>query len=225
MQLKAVARLVVDVAKLNTQNMLTSIKTYCDSLVKNFDLIPLGRKIILEKITQYIAKKNILNQPVNLVYICTHNSRRSHFGQVWAQLASRYYAIGDVYTFSGGTEATAFNTHAIHTLERIGFAVKTVSQGQNPVYHIAYDKQDAPILGFSKVYDDPVNPYKDFAAIMTCSDTEENCPFIPGVELRVGTTYDDPKKFDNTPLQDAMYDERCRQIALETFYVFSKVKA
>ena len=74
------------------------------------------------------------------------------------------------------------------------------------------------------MYDDPKNPQKEFAAIMTCSDAEENCPFIPGVELRIGTTYDDPKAFDNTPLQDTKYDERCKQIALETLYVFSKVK-
>jgi len=47
--------------------------------------------------------------------------------------------------------------------------------------------------------------------------------FPKGVELRIGTTYDDPKVFDDTPLQDAKYDERCRQIAIETFYVFSKL--
>jgi arsenate reductase len=59
---------------------------------------------------------------------------------------------------------------------------------------------------------------------MTCSDAEENCPFIPGVELRIGTTYEDPKAYDNTLQQDTQYDTRCRQIALETLYVFSLVQ-
>ena len=86
-----------------------------------------------------------------------------------------------------------------------------------------YAENTKPIECFSKVYNADVNPQKEFAAIMTCSDAEENCPFIPGVELRIGTTYDDPKAFDNTELQDAKYDERCKQIALETLYVFSKI--
>src|SRR6185312_3637888 len=150
-------------------------------------------------------------------------SRRSHFGQIWAKVASEYYQTKNVNTFSGGTEATAFNLNAINALKRVGFDIKPINIDKNLTYHISYDEKQAPIECFSKVYDDPKNPQKEFAAIMTCSDAEENCPFIPGVELRIGTTYDDPKAFDNTPLQDAKYDERCRQIALETLYVFSKL--
>ncbi len=203
--------------------MFESIKGYCDSLVKEFDKIPTERKKVLEKITQYIAKKNLLSKPINLVYICTHNSRRSHFGQVWAKVASEYYQIKNIHTFSGGTEATAFNVNAINALKRVGFVVVSETPENNPVYQISFDKSGKPIECFSKVYDDPKNPQKEFVAIMTCSDAEENCPFIPGVELRIGTTYDDPKAFDNTPMQNAKYDERCRQIALETLYVFSKL--
>jgi arsenate reductase len=204
--------------------MFQSVKTYCDSLVKDFDKISSERKEILEKITQYIAKKSILNKPVNLVYICTHNSRRSHFGQIWAKVASDYFTIENINTYSGGTEATAFNINAINALKRVGFDIKAMDAEKNPTYHVLYDDKKTPVVCFSKVYDHPNNPQKEFAAIMTCSDAEENCPFIPGVELRIGTTYDDPKAFDNTPLQDTKYDERCRQIALETLYVFSKVK-
>ena len=204
--------------------MFQSIKTYCEDLIKDFDKIPSERKGVLEKITQYIAKKALLNKPINLVYICTHNSRRSHFGQIWAKVASEYYQIKNVNTFSGGTEATAFNINAINALKRVGFDVKPINIDKNSIYHISYDEKQAPIECFSKVYDDPKNPSKEFVAIMTCSDAEENCPFIPGVELRIGTTYDDPKAFDNTLMQDAKYDERCKQIALETMYAFSKLR-
>jgi len=203
--------------------MTASIKAYCDSLTKDFSKIPTQRKEILEKISQYIAKKNTLNKPISLVYICTHNSRRSHFGQVWAHVASKYYDVSNVNTYSGGTEATAFNINAINALKRVGFDVKPINIEKNSTFHVSFDEKESPIVCFSKVYDDPKNPQSEFAAIMTCSDAEENCPFIPGVELRIGTTYDDPKEFDNTPLQDAKYDERCKQIALETFYVFSKL--
>lgn len=204
--------------------MYPNIKTYMDGLTKEFKSIPQNRKEILEKITQYIAKKRVMGSPINLVYICTHNSRRSHFGQVWAHVAASYYDIKNVTTYSGGTEATAFNINAINSLKRIGFNIKPINIEKNTIYHVFHDDNETPSVCFSKTYDDSKNPQKDFAAIMTCSDAEENCPFIPGVELRIGTTYDDPKAFDNTPEQDAKYDERCRQIALETLYIFSLIK-
>lgn len=203
--------------------MYKNIKTYVEGLTKEFDSIPEKRKEILEKITHYIAKKRAMGSPINLVYICTHNSRRSHFGQVWAHVAASYYGIKNVNTYSGGTEATAFNINAINSLKRVGFNVKSVNIEKNTTYQVFHDDNETPSVCFSKTYDDVKNPQKDFAAIMTCSDAEENCPFIPGVELRIGTTYDDPKAFDNTPQQDAKYDERCKQIALETLYVFSKL--
>ena len=203
--------------------MITSIKNYCDDLEKNFSSINPERKILLEKISEYIIKKKQENKSIQLVYVCTHNSRRSHFGQIWAQVAANYYNIKNVKTFSGGTEATAFNINAINAIKRVGFNVEKTTDSSNPIYYLYYDETEKPIECFSKVYNDDVNPKNEFAAIMTCSDAEENCPFIPGVELRIGTTYDDPKAFDNTPLQDAKYDGRCKQIALETFYVFSKI--
>jgi arsenate reductase (thioredoxin) len=203
--------------------MIPSIKAYCSSLTNDFSKIPSQRKAILEKITQYIAKKQLINSPIHLVYICTHNSRRSHFGQIWAHIASKYYGIANVNTYSGGTEATAFNVNAINALKRIGFTIKAINSEKNAIFHVSFDELESPIICFSKVYDDVKNPQSEFAAIITCNDAEENCPFIPSVELRIGTTYDDPKAFDNTPLQDVEYDKRCKQIALETFYVFSKL--
>ena len=204
--------------------MLQPIKHYCDKLIAEFDVIPKERQALLEKISNYISSKKESHQAIQLVYICTHNSRRSHFGQIWAQVAANYFNVKNVTTFSGGTEATAFNSNAINAIKRVGFDVKPLDETTNKRYHVVYDETENPIICFSKVYDDAQNPQTNFAAIMTCSDAEENCPFIPGVELRIGTTYDDPKAFDNTPLQDAKYDERCKQIALEILYVFSKVK-
>ncbi|MBK6523339.1 MAG: protein-tyrosine-phosphatase [Sphingobacteriaceae bacterium] len=184
---------------------------YCRDLSSSFETIDQNRKILLEKISDYISKILKSRKEVNLVYICTHNSRRSHFGQIWAKVANVYYNIPHVNTFSGGTEATAFNGNAIKALERVGFDIKANNNEKNPSYHVMYDESLPPILCFSKTYDDANNPKKEFAAIMTCSDAEENCPFIPGVDLRIGTTYDDPKAFDNTSsLQDSKYDERCK---------------
>lgn len=207
----------------STIRMNANINNYLDELVKQFDTISPERKAILERISTYIRTKQEENQPAQLVYICTHNSRRSHLGQIWAKVASDYYAIKNVNTYSGGTEVTAFNINAISALQRVGFSVQRITTSANPIYHVYHNDGHDPSVCFSKVYNDPQNPGAGFAAIMTCSDADENCPFISGVELRVSTTYDDPKAFDNTALQDEKYDERCWQIALETLYVFSKV--
>lgn len=204
--------------------MIASIKTYCDKLVGSFNEIPNDRKQLLDKLSHYIEEKKRSDKSISLIYVCTHNSRRSHFGQIWAKVAAHYFNVMNINTFSGGTEATAFNINAINALRRIGFNIQPVSIEKNPVYLVIFDEKEPMIRCYSKTFDDSNNPKKDFAAIMTCSDAEENCPFIPGVELRLGTTYDDPKAFDGTPLQEMKYDERCRQIALETLYVFSKVK-
>lgn len=200
--------------------MNVAIYGYLKRLTEEFDEITAERKALLQQISAYIRTKRDTKLPVNLVYICTHNSRRSHFGQIWAKVAADFYQVKDVHTFSGGTEATAFNPSAINALKRAGFRIVKTTDSENPVYHV-YHNEDNPSTCFSKVYTHPDNPSSDFAAIMTCSEAEENCPFIPGAELRIGTTYDDPKAFDGTPFQGAKYDERCRQIALETLYVFS----
>ncbi|MBK9285814.1 MAG: protein-tyrosine-phosphatase [Sphingobacteriaceae bacterium] len=204
--------------------MYNTINAYCDRLCTEFDQIPEKRKELLLQLSHYITNKIQKQLNVNLVYICTHNSRRSHFGQIWAQLAASYFQLKHIHAFSGGTEETAFNVNAINALKRIGFHIKTIGEEKNPVYHLLFSEINKPIICFSKKYDHEVNPKNEFAAIMTCSDAEQNCPFIPGAELRIGTTYDDPKAFDNTPLQGEKYDERCKQIALETFFVFDQVK-
>lgn len=198
------------------------IKKYCETLIEEFHNIPAQRKQILEKISEYGAGRLKNNKPLQLIYICTHNSRRSHFGQVWASVAGAYYKK-QIAAYSGGTEATAFNMNAINALNRVGFKITKSGDGSNPTYQLKFGDDEKAIECFSKVYDNPVNPHSEFGAIMTCSDAEENCPFIPGVDFRIATTYDDPKASDNTPMQDRTYDERCRQIAREVFYVFSKL--
>lgn len=202
--------------------MFHSIQKRCDALIKNFAEIPAERKILLEKISSYIKGKTANKETANLVYVCTHNSRRSHLGQVWAAVAAAYYNVSQIKTFSGGTEATAFHPNAMKALAAAGFEIKKTSEGKNPVYEV-YFAEDQFATCFSKVYTDAANPVQNFAAIMTCSDAEDNCPFIPGCELRIGTTYNDPKAFDNTVLQDEKYTERSNQIAMECLYVFSKI--
>ncbi len=203
--------------------LFDEISRYCQARIQEFDGISQERKDVLKKIAGYVQMKLERNEEVQLVFICTHNSRRSHFGQIWAQVAAEYFSLSKVKTYSGGTEATAFHPNAIAALKRIGFQISGDSTVQNPEYSVAFGEGLSTVC-FSKTYDHKANPQTAFAAVMTCSDAEENCPFIPGVELRIGTTYDDPKSADGTNQEAETYDSRCVQIAREMLYAFSHVK-
>ena len=196
-----------------------------ENVIKNFkpENIKPQRKETLQPLIDYIQNKVLNLQEIRLNLICTHNSRRSHLAQVYAQTAAFYYNIGNVFCYSGGTEATAMFPVVAKTLEKQGFKIKTISEGSNPVYTIKYDANEHPIIGFSKTYDDDFNPQNNFIAILTCSQADGGCPFIAGAEKRVPITFEDPKAFDNTPQQAEKYEERSMQIATEMFYVFSQI--
>lgn len=181
------------------------------------------RKALLQPLVDFIQQKVNNQQPIDINFICTHNSRRSHLSQIWAQTAAAHYKIQNVNCYSGGTEATALFPKVAKTLANSGFEILTLSEGNNPVYAIKHDENAAPIIGFSKKYEDAFNPVSGFAAIMTCSQADGGCPFIAGAEKRIPITFEDPKAFDNTPQQDEKYEERSLQIASEMFYVFSKI--
>jgi arsenate reductase len=190
----------------------------------NFESISAERKIVLQPLVDFIQGKASNNQEIRLNLICTHNSRRSHLSQVWAQTAAAYYGIKNVFSYSGGTEATAMFSMAGKTLIKQGFKIRTIAEGNNPVYAIKYSETEHPIIGFSKTFDDDFNPQTGFAAILTCSSADQGCPFIAGAEVRIPITFEDPKAFDNTPQQAEKYEERSLQIATEMFYVFSLIK-
>ncbi|HSN49429.1 MAG TPA: hypothetical protein VLR29_11770 [Flavobacterium sp.] len=191
----------------------------------NFENISAERKIILQNLVDFILGKASDGQEIRLNLICTHNSRRSHLSQVWAQTAAAHYNIKNVFCYSGGTEATAMFPMAAKTLTKQGFQIKTIAEGNNPVYAIKYSENAHPVIGFSKTFDDDFNPQSEFAAIMTCSSADQGCPFIAGAEKRIPITFEDPKAFDNTPQQAQKYEERSLQIATEMFYVFSQIKS
>ena len=185
--------------------------------------IPEQRKRVLQPLIDYIQSKVNQGLVANLNFICTHNSRRSQFSQIWAQTAADYFNI-PVHSYSGGVEVTAFNERAVLSLERSGFKITKEGSG-NPRYFVNHSENGIPIIAFSKLFDDPTNQGKPFASVMTCSDADENCPFIPGTEERLPVRYEDPKAFDDTPKETEMYDARSLQIASELFYVFSKIKS
>ncbi|HEX9826748.1 MAG TPA: protein-tyrosine-phosphatase [Flavobacteriaceae bacterium] len=191
----------------------------------NVEIIPKERKDVLQTFVGFLKDKAQKGEDIRIHFICTHNSRRSHLSQVWAQTMAHYFGVKNVFCYSGGTEAAALFPMVAETLRDTGFEVDAISKGENPVYSIKYSENEHPIIGFSKKLDDDFNPKSGFVAIMTCDSANEACPFVPGAEKRIPITFEDPKAFDGTPQQAEKYSERSLQIATELFYVFSQIKS
>jgi arsenate reductase (thioredoxin) len=193
-------------------------------LTDQFDQIQSDRKAILKELSGFIKEKIKANQKVELTFICTHNSRRSHISQIWAQAAASYYGIDNVFSYSGGTEATAFNPRAVKAMEEVGFKILKTTESENPVYEVYYSDASKPVISFSKKYDAEYNPEQNFIAVMTCSHADENCPLVIGAAKRISLTYNDPKDFDGTPQESAKYTERVSEIGREILFIFSQLK-
>lgn len=200
--------------------MYPEIKKHIALLEK--EQISAPRRTVLQPLIDFIRKKRYNNEIARINFICTHNSRRSHLAQIWMQSLAYYYGLDGIQCYSGGTESTAVFPMIIETLEDIGFSIKKLDQADNVIYGVRYADNEVPVLVFSKKYDHFFNPVSDFAAVMTCAQADEECPFIPGAEERVSIPYEDPKAFDDTPDQVQMYLERSIQIAGEMSYVIRK---
>ncbi|MEL6822326.1 MAG: protein-tyrosine-phosphatase [Calditrichota bacterium] len=203
--------------------LLEGVENYINSCINDFDSISLERRAELEELSHYIHKKAQASMDIELTFICTHNSRRSHLSQIWAQTAAAWYGIANISCWSGGTEATAFNPRAVKAVQDAGFIVEKKGREENPHYLVTYSQDFEPCICFSKTYDDPFNPQHDYCAIMTCSSADEACPIVHGAGERLAIRYEDPKAFDGTDLEEEKYAERCRQIAREMLYAFSRV--
>lgn len=186
-------------------------------------VVSVERQEILQPMIDFIQSKVSKGKIIRLNFICTHNSRRSHLSQIWAQTMAFHFGVKDVFCYSGGTEATAMFPKVAETLTNQGFAILKLSQDSNPVYAVKYNENEPAVICFSKKFDDDFNPIREFAAIMTCSSADEGCPFIAGAEKRLPIRYDDPKAFDGTDFMDAKYAERSLEIASEMYFVFSKI--
>jgi arsenate reductase (thioredoxin) len=199
-------------------NLLKAIASFSSQSISD------ERKVVLFPLVKYIQEKINKGEAIRLNFICTHNSRRSHLSQIWAQAMAFHVGLKNVSCYSGGTEATAIFTKVLETLTMQGFQVLKLSENDNPVVAVKFAANENPIICFSKTYDHPFNPSTQFGAVMTCNNADVGCPIVLGAEARFPIKYDDPKAYDGTPLQTEKYAERSLDIAREMLWVFSQVK-
>ena len=201
------------------------LKSFIEARIAEFDRIPAERRERLGQLTRYVQTCIDEARPIQLTFVCTHNSRRSQWAQIWAEAAAAFYWIPQVRAFSGGTERSAFNPRAVEAARRAGFEIEMATDGKNPVYQIRTTDRAAPVSCFSKGFSDAPNPREAFCAVMVCSDADRACPAVPGATARVAIPFEDPKSSDGTPQESATYDERCAQIAREVLFMFSEVRS
>jgi len=187
------------------------LAAWLDARAAEIGSIPADRRSRLGPLIDHVAEGRRAAEPARLVFICTHNSRRSHMAHLLAAAAAVRAGV-EARTFSGGTEATAFEPRAIAALRRTGMDLEVAGDGSNPLVLASLGPGLARIECTSKVHDHPVNPREGFAAVMVCDSADAACPFVAGAERRVALPFEDPKAADDTPDEAATYDARCCEI-------------
>ncbi len=185
--------------------------------------VGLDRKQLLDEIISDLKASSLKEEEILLNFICTHNSRRSQFAQVWAWILADYYELPFIKTYSGGTEVTEVYPTVISTLESIGVDVDRENEVSNPVYKLRLGEGIEPLMLYSKLYDASENPTSNFLAFMTCSSADEGCPFVAGSIKRYSLTYEDPKFSDGTNEEETVYLNKCIEIGSELKYVFQRL--
>jgi len=199
------------------------LSNFIQNILNSTNNISIERQENLNILVDYIDK-NINGTNIPLIFICTHNSRRSFFTQVWAKVAADYFGFNQIAVYSGGTSETEIYKETINALSAVGLKIIKLTENNNPIYAVKYHPQKYPIIGFSKIFDHPFNPKERFAAIMTCGNADANCPYIPEASARISLTYIDPKQSDGTPQETQTYLDKSAEIAAEMFYVFKQIK-
>lgn len=207
---------------MNASHLFPMLHEYVRDRLTEFALIPPARQESLRALSKYLRQAGSETKQARLMFLCTHNSRRSQLGQVWAAIAAEYFGVLAVESYSGGTEATAFYPSAVKALSLAGIEVRESSAPPNPRYRLQWTPDGEGLTCWSKRFSEPPNPTEGFCAVMMCSHADQSCPVIPGAAARISLPYDDPKEFDGTPEEQDRYAERSRQIARELLFAFAE---
>ncbi len=206
--------------------LLPRVREHADFLTTSFDMIDEKHRLAGQKLAEWIAANYRPGKELDVIVVCTGNSRRSMFGSTMGNIAAAYYGMPAIRFHSGGTAPTAFNSRTVIALKAIGVEVeptgKEAPRGElktaNPMYRLCWGMPESGEVSletteFSKRYDDTTNPQQGFAALLVCAEADAACPFVKGAALRVSMPYLEPKIYDGGAFEAAKYAERRDDIA------------
>ena len=162
----------------------------------------------LEKVINQINK--LLGSSRSIVFICTHNSRRSQFCEFWAKYFSNHYDK-NLNIYSAGVEKTEVYNGVFKALLRCG--VKKLNN------KLVIDKQSIRLE--SKTLEEI--HLKSFISIINCSDAEKNCPIDFRSIANINLKYEDPKSFDGSSSEEDEYFNTSYLIARELNYIIRNI--
>ena len=201
----------------------SELRKYIQSTAQQAVLIEEERKQNLLQIAEVISRSLKKGNDVNIMAICTHNSRRSQLMEVWIRVGCIFLNRSDIRSFSGGTEATAFNPRMVHALKSKGFPLITIEEGENPHFVLDLDTPTSNQRLFSKKYSHTFNPQKDYIALMVCDHADQNCPIVFGASERLALKYKDPKEYDDTPNEEQAYLDKVDEIGREVLFLLQSI--
>lgn len=213
--LETMRQLVSDKTPQLRKDLNAKTRQHADLLSTQFDLIEEQHRKPAAELVDWVVKNYKAGQPLGVIVICSHNTRRSVLGATMGKVAAAYYGLPEVQFFSGGTDPVAVNPRSIAALKEVGIEFEPTgkdaprgSKGEkNPTYRVKWGK-GLEADEFSKKYTDAANPQENFAAIMVCSEADASCPQVSGAGVRVAVPYLDPKAFDGAAFEAGKYAER-----------------
>lgn len=216
----AETRLALDsVSPPSSRRLSPKVVEHLSLLTTSLDMIDERHRIAADELAAWIVENYRPGRPLELIAVCTGNSRRSILTATLLNLAGAYYGMPELRAFSGGTQPTAFNARTIATLREIGVEISPVGkeaapgqEGTNPIYAVRWGNgtvgSEVETIEYSKRYDAATNPQAGFAALLVCSEADAGCPVVKGASLRLSLPYLDPKIYDGTPFEKQKYAER-----------------
>lgn len=200
------------------------LNEYVRDFPKEFRKIPEERRFRLNEIIYFLEEQELNKAPWQLLFVSTNQSSVSQMAQVWSKAAAYYFDFKNLSSYSGGLDPDNISVSTIKALEKAGFIVYNTDVNGVDVYKVKYSYNLQPILTFSKKIDHIRNPSGDFMAVIVDENADLNIQNIKGTYNRLLLRYDDPIGYEGSELEDQVFDESCRQVAVEMFYVFAQLR-
>lgn len=200
------------------------LNEYVKEFPKEFRKIPEDRRYRLNEIVYFLEEQEENKEPWQVIFISTNQSSVSQMAQVWSKVAAYHFGFQKFQSFSGGLKPIEITMSSIITMEKAGFIIYKSNIGGIDVYRIKYSYNLEPIVAFPKKIRHVKNPYENFMAVLVEENADINITNIKGTYDRLLLNYNDPVGYEGSDLEDQVYEESCRTVAREMFYIFSQLK-
>ena len=104
--------------------LFAPLREHAERLSSSFEGMTPQHREAGETLARWIAANYRPGSPLNVIVVCTGNSRRSILGSSMGNLAAAYHGLPEIRFHSGGTDPTAFNPRTVSTLRAIGFEIE-----------------------------------------------------------------------------------------------------